>query len=112
MRTPPTARQGSEGERALETHLRQLGVAFEREFQFAPGRRFRADFMVCGISPLLVEVDGGAFSESRHRTGVGFTRDCEKASLAAVHGFRVIRCTTEQVESGECAAWIERAIGR
>lgn len=98
----------SEGERHLETRLRQHGIPFVREAQIIPGRKFRADFRIG--SDLLVEVEGGSWSGGRHVSGTGFERDCEKASLAAAEGFRVVRCTTAQVTSDQCIEWIIAAL--
>lgn len=74
----------------------------------APGRKHRADFKVS--RDLLVEVDGGSWSGGRHTRGKGFADDCEKASLAAIAGYRVIHCTTEQVDSEACAEWVQEAL--
>ena len=101
----------------LAWQLRAADIPHSREYRFAPPRRFRADFYVRGRwadsddarKGLLVEVDGGAFVGGRHSTGTGMENDCEKASLAAVAGYRVIRCTPRQVKSGECLRWIEQA---
>jgi len=107
----------SDAEEALAFQLRAVGIPFEREFVFAAPRRWRADFVVTatrGGAPVpvwafLVEVDGGAFVGGRHSTGTGMEKDAEKQSAAAIAGYRVIRCTPRQVESGECLRWIEAA---
>jgi hypothetical protein len=46
QRLDSTTTIGSPGERALETRLAQLapGLAYEREYRFAPGRGYRFDF--------------------------------------------------------------------
>ena len=109
------ARPGSDAEAALAFQLRAVNIPFEEQVQFAPPRKWRADFRIGttyrehAIDDLLVEVDGGAWIGGRHTSGAGFTDDCEKQSAAAIAGFRVIRCTPKQVESGECLRWIEAA---
>ena len=106
----------SSAELLLATQLEQAGIPFEREFRFDSSRRFRADFCV-GPSVLgdpfwnvLIEVDGGAWINGRHTRGSGFEKDAEKASLAAINGYRVIRCTPSQVNDGTCLAWVRAAV--
>jgi very-short-patch-repair endonuclease len=104
----------SEAEEALAFQLRAVGIPFEREVHFARPRKWRADFRIRAPRPpaldnLLVEVDGGAWTGGRHTSGSGFEADAEKASAAAIAGYRVIRCTPRHVETGECLRWIELA---
>jgi hypothetical protein len=100
----------SEGEATLALMLRVEGIAFEREYQAIEGRKFRWDFHVA--PDLLIEVQGGVwnFGKSGHNTGTGITRDAEKCSLAAAHGYRVIQATTQQVKDGSAIEWIKQAI--
>ncbi len=106
-----TDRLGSEPEELLAWQLKAVGIPFEREFRFAPPRKWRADFRIPHhvARYFLVEVDGGSWTGGRHSSGAGFEKDCEKQSAAAIAGYRVIRCTPGQVESGECLLWIEAA---
>ena len=98
----------SDAEETLAFQLRAVGIAFHREFQFAPPRKWRADFVI-GDS-LLIEIDGGAFSGGRHTTGDGFRRDLEKANAAVLAGWRVLHFLPEQITDGSALATIERAI--
>jgi len=117
-------------EMTLAAQLEQAGIQFEREYQFVsdeealrrgwvtPVRglphRWRADFLVrrSDIPPtILVEVDGGGFIAGRHTRGTGFEADAEKASAAAILGYRVIRATPRQVEQGLALSWIRQALG-
>lgn len=107
----------SSAEILLGVQLEQAGIPFEREFRFAPPRRWRADFAVRGplwttAPSILVEIDGGAFVAGRHSRGTGVENDAEKQSAAAILGYRVIRATPRQVEDGRCLEWIEAALGR
>lgn len=110
MRRMP--RQPSEGEALLALQLRVERIAFEREFRAVEGRKFRWDFHIA--PDLLVEVQGGVwnYGKSGHATGTGITRDAEKCSLAAAHGYRVIQATTQQVKDGSAIGWIKQAIRR
>lgn len=101
----------SKGEALLENHLNALKIPFTREFKFHPQRKWQADFRIDDM-PILVEVEGGVFSNGRHTRGEGYTKDCEKYSAAAVNGWYVIRGTTEQIKDGLVIQWIEKLIER
>ena len=45
-----------------------------------------------------------------HSTGAGITRDAEKASLAAIQGYRLILVTGKQIKSGHAINWIREAL--
>lgn len=80
-----------------------------REFPGIPGRKFKFD----GAWPLrrlAFEVDGAVWVNGRHSRGSGIQTDCEKFSLAAVHGWRVMRFTTDMVRSGKALQLVEMAL--
>ena len=83
----------------------------EREYRFAPPRRFRFDFAFPG-QMIAVEIEGGVWSGGRHTTGAGFTRDCEKYNLAAELGWFVFRFTGTDVEDGTALTQIERVMSQ
>lgn len=95
----------------LENHLAfQLGAAkipYRRQAKVIAGRKYAFDFLV--EKDLLIEVEGGTFSGGRHVRGEGFASGCEKQALAVITGYRVLRVTGEQVESGQALNWIEAA---
>lgn len=64
----------------------------QREYQFAPGRRYRFDF-AWPAARAAVEIEGGVYSGGRHTRPAGYTADCEKYNLAALLGWRVLRYT-------------------
>ena len=80
-----------------------------REFACIPNRKFRFDFG-WPAHLLLCEVQGGVWTVGAHSTGAGITRDCEKASLAAVYGYRLIPVTAKQIKSGDAIKWIREAL--
>ena len=86
-----------------------IGIAFEREFQFHPSRRWRFDFAL-EEHMIAIECEGGVWTGGRHNRGKGFTADCEKLSTAASMGWRVMRFTGDQVQSGWAIDTIERGI--
>lgn len=83
----------------------------EREYRFAPPRRWRFDLVWPGHK-LAVECDGGVFTAGRHTRGRGYTADCDKLNAATVAGFRVLRFTAEHIRSGKALKVIEEALGR
>lgn len=81
----------------------------EREYRFAPPRRYRADFAYPD-KMLLIEVEGGVWTQGRHSRGAGFTEDAKKYNLAATIGFRVLRFTGEMIKSGLALRTIEEVL--
>jgi very-short-patch-repair endonuclease len=90
-----------------------LGIKFEREVRFSPPRRWRFDFVIHeGESALwAVEIEGGAWNGG-HRRGAETDKDCEKHNAAQILGWRVLRFTPNQVETGESIETIAAALGR
>ena len=84
----------------LEAQLHMADLFPERQYKALADRDYRWDF---GFAKerLLVEVDGQIWHKGGHTTGTGITRDAEKQSLAAASGWRTIRVTPAQVESGQ-----------
>ena len=80
-----------------------------REFKFHPKRKWKSDF-VWTEQKLIVEVEGGIFSNGRHTRGIGFQNDCEKYNSATCLGYRVIRVTAEHIRSGQALKWIEEIL--
>ena len=100
----------SEGEVILATALRALKIEFEQEFKFHPTRKWRADFHLKDRK-ILVEVEGGIWSNGRHTRGKGYLGDLEKYNEATMMGYQVIRFSTEQVKSGKAIEQIEKMVG-
>lgn len=100
----------SEGEAILSQHLRTLKIEFEQEFKFHPTRKWRADFHLKD-KKILVEVEGGIWSNGRHTRGKGYLGDLEKYNAATMMGYQVIRFSTEQVKSGLAIQQIEKMVG-
>ncbi len=87
------------------------------EYRFDPSRQWRIDWaFVCaknlksGFVRVALEIEGGIWSGGRHVRGKGFLGDMEKYNEAAILGWRVLRVTPQQVESGEAFALVARAI--
>lgn len=106
----PTRKKHESAEGILAMQLQALNVPFEREFRFHSTRRWRADFHIVGRQ-LLIEVEGGVWSEGRHTRGKGYMGDMEKYNEATALGYQIIRFETSQVKSGYAFRWIEKFLG-
>ena len=84
-------------------------TGYVREYQAIPGRRFRFDFAWLE-QRLLVEVNGGTYTQGAHSTGQGIARDYEKANLAQLAGWRVLTFDCKAVKSGEAVEVIRQAL--
>lgn len=82
-----------------------------RQYQFIPGRRFRADFAWPDLM-LIVEVDGGIHTNGRHNRGTGFEKDRIRDGLALEAGWIVYRCTPDMVAKGMAVETIRKIIKR
>lgn len=109
-RVAPRMRTESDAERGFATLIRWAGLPEpEREVQFAPPRKWRWDFAYPDRK-LAIEIEGGAFVAGRHVQGATFERDCEKHSVAAVLGWRLIRVTPRHIEEGKAIEWLKAAL--
>ena len=72
-----------------------------REFRFNPKRRWRADFCYKELG-LIVEIEGGTWIRGAHTRAARYSKDCEKYNWAAMHGWIVLRFTSDMVKSGKC----------
>ena len=98
--------------RALETHIRALGLPEPTmEHRFHDSRKWRFD-LAWPQFMIGVECDGGIHSRGRHVRGLGYSLDCEKVNEATLMGWRVLRVTSDQISDGRAVKWIERAMGR
>ena len=108
-RSKPNQQEPSEGELILMRDLRALGIGFEHEYKFHPTRKWRADFLISNTK-ILIEVEGGIWSQGRHTRGTGYIGDMEKYNAAAILGFQVLRFSTQQVKSGLAVQQIEQLV--
>lgn len=80
----------------------------EIEYQFAaPTRRWRADF-AWPANYLIVEIEGGTWIQGSHNRGSRYGSDCEKYNWATLHGWTVLRFTTNMVRDGQAITTISR----
>jgi hypothetical protein len=70
------------------------------EHRFHAERRWRFDFAWVD-QRIALEVEGGVWTQGRHTRGAGFLADLQKYNAATMSGWRLIRCTPEQLANGE-----------
>ena len=100
----------SDLEELLFQHIKLVGLPLpEREYRFAPPRRYRADFAY-PERKILVEVQGGIYTRGAHSRGTGLERDYEKINLAQLNGFMVFQFSRKMIESGEAITVLEKAL--
>lgn len=90
-------RRSSKALRWLETNLHFWAVEknerLVKEYEFAPGRKYRADWALPD-RVIIIEFEGGIFMErGGHNSPAGIQRDIAKYQLAHKLGFTVIRLT-------------------
>lgn len=100
----------NEFEAKLALELQVLRIEFEQEFHFHPQRKWRADFHLKGRM-ILVEIEGGIWSNGRHTRGKGYIGDMEKYNAATMLGYQVVRFSTDQVKSGKAIQQIKKMVG-
>lgn len=83
----------------------------ETEYPFAQskGRRWRFDYCWPDHSVAL-ECDGGIWTRGRHTRGKGWLADAEKLNAAAAMGWRMLRCTPDQLCTSEMLDVIKQAL--
>lgn len=77
--------------------LRVLGIEHEREYKFLHDRIFRFDIAI-PTHRIAIEFEGGIYSKGRHTRGKGYARDAKKYNLATMHGWRLLRFTTADLQ--------------
>ena len=83
-------------EQLWQTHA---GPELVKEYRFHPSRKWRADYAVLGGgAKVLIELEGGIYSNGRHSRAAGFLADCDKYNAATMLGFCVLRLGTGQVD--------------
>ena len=81
----------------ISSALKILGVEHVREYKFLHDRRFKFDIAIPG-QKIAVEFEGGIFSSGRHTRGKGYANDAKKYNLAAMHGWKLLRYTSADVQ--------------
>lgn len=104
------AQPKSEGEEEFHFQITKISEVIppaDREVRLIEGRKWRFDF-VWFPQKIVVEIEGGVYTQGRHTRGKGFTEDIRKYRAAENLGYRVLRFTTNMVKSGEALLVLER----
>lgn len=102
----------SDLESAFLVACRQLGLPEpEREFRFAPPRRWRFDFAWPTLK-VAAECEGGTWINGRHNRGSGFEADMTKYNAAALAGWTVLRFGGTAIKSGDAARMTALALNQ
>lgn len=92
-------------EDALAAEMERVGIPPpEREYRFAPPRRWRFDFAWPDML-IAVEVQGGNLGGGHFRY-YGYENDCEKANQAAVMGWTLLHFTGAMIKDGRALSAI------
>ena len=81
----------------------------ERQYRYAPPRKFAADF-AWPAQRLLVEVQGGIWTRQAHGSIKGVLADIDRLNAATMAGWRLLRFTPDMVKSGAARMMIEDAL--
>jgi len=74
-----------------------MGISHEREYKFLHDRRFRFDIAL-PAHHIAIEFEGGIFTQGRHVRGTGYASDVKKYNLATMHGWKLLRYTSEDTK--------------
>ena len=80
------------------------------EHRFHPVREWSMD-VAWPDARIFLEIEGGVWTGGRHTRGKGFLGDIEKYNAAAVLGWRLLRCTPEQLADGSIFGQVKEAMG-
>jgi very-short-patch-repair endonuclease len=96
----------------LAAQLRFAGMPhFVREYPYAQiiGRKYRADFAFVP-DRLLIQVEGGIYTNGKHTRGAGFESDCERDAIAVTLGWCVLRVCDKHIRTGIALKWVESCL--
>lgn len=79
------------------------------EYQFAPPRKWRFDWLFEGW--VALEIQGGNWVGGRHVSAAALRDEYEKVNEAQLRGFLVLFCTPADIDSGAAFALVRRALG-
>jgi len=82
----------------ISTALTALGIKHELEYKFLHDRRFKFDIAL-PVHHIAIEFEGGIFTGGRHVRGTGYASDVKKYNLATMHGWKLLRYTSEDAKT-------------
>ena len=81
----------------LADELSKKNFVCIKEYKFLKDRRFRFD-LALPQHKIAIEYEGGVWSNGRHTRGKGYISDIKKYNLATMHGWKLLRYTTEDTK--------------
>jgi len=93
------------GEETFALHCRLNKLTPEREYRFAPGRKWKLDFAWPDVK-LAVEIES-----SVHRIQGRFASDLEKYNRLTLDGWKLLRFTRQMVETGQPILTVMELLG-
>lgn len=87
------------GEDNLAELMDSMGIVYERQYKYVPGRKFAADFKLKG-KMVLVEYTGGIWQRKAHGSITGVLMDNRRLNLASIYGYRMVRFGPRDIEDG------------
>ena len=87
-------------EELLARQMADKGISFERQYAYAPGRKYRADFAILHRR-VLIEIQGGIFTRQAHGSISGLLADNARINIATLNNWRILRFSPTQVENGQ-----------
>lgn len=86
-------------------------TGYARQYRAIKGRKFAFDFAFLDAR-LLIEIQGGTYSNGAHARPLGIARDYEKSNLAQLAGWRCLAFDGKAVRSGEAIEFVRKALGK
>ena len=100
----------SQAEKALFAQIGWFKLELPtQQYKFCAKRKWTADFAWVE-KRIILEIEGGIWTQGRHVRGAGFEKDCEKYNWATAHGWKVFRVPSDCVKSGEAIALVEEVL--
>lgn len=82
---------------------KDLRYALVQQFEYVPGRKFKADF-AHPASHVLIEYQGGVTNRRAHGSVTGILRDIQRLNFASENGWFMFRVWAGMLEDYEAAA--------
>jgi very-short-patch-repair endonuclease len=105
---PWSEKSSLEAELALQIRAAKLPEP-TREYKFHPTRKWRADF-AWPKERVMVEVQGGIWTNGRHNRGAGMEGDMEKLNHAMLDGWKVLHFSASTIRSGRALQYLEKLL--
>ena len=103
----------SPGEEAFALHCRAKFHPVnqpEREYVFAPPRKWRFDFAWHMVNKVALEVDGGIWIRGGHNRGAQIKATWEKENEAQIMGWKILKCEPKDLCTIDTVNLIRRAL--